>query len=89
MLEKIKTIIKEALPDATIYLHNQNDDGEHFQAIVVSPSFESLSLVKQHQIVMKALKTEFDTSLHALALKTLTPLQWEKEKVNIPDSLLT
>ena len=39
-----------------------------------SPSFRGLSLVKQHQMVMRALQAEFDTErLHALELRTVTP----------------
>ena len=34
-------------------------------------------LVKQHQMVLGALKAEFDSErLHALQLKTLTPAEW-------------
>ena len=33
----------------------KGDDGEHFEAIVVSPEFEGLSMVKQHQLVYQAL----------------------------------
>ena len=29
---------------------------------------------------MKALKEKFETSVHALALKTFTPEKWESEK---------
>ena len=75
--EIIDTIIA-ALPDASVYV--ADPDGEHFEALVISPSFEEMSLVKQHQSVMKPLKSHFDTSVHALALKTFTPKQWEEKK---------
>ena len=51
-----------------------NNDGQHFEALVISPTFEGLSLVKQHQLVYSALKEELASeAIHALALKTETP----------------
>lgn len=80
MIEEIKATILTTLSDATVYVADPHNDGEHFESIVISPSFEGLSLVKQHQVVMKALKEKFETSVHALALKTFTPEKWENEK---------
>lgn len=77
MIEHIEAIILAALPDATVYVKNPFEDGEHFEAVVISPSFEGLSLVKQHKLVMGALKEAFATSVHAMALQTFTPSQWE------------
>ena len=73
MVNEIKRIILEAIPDAEVRVSDPHNDGEHFQAIVISASFEGLSLVKQHQMVMNALKEEFKEKVHALALKTMTP----------------
>lgn len=80
MKDTIKDIIQKALPNATIYVSNPFNDGEHFQATVIDESFEKLSLVKQHQAVMGPLKEAFATSVHALALKTYTPKKWEEEQ---------
>lgn len=84
MIEEIKSKIQETLPDATIYVSDPNNDGEHFQAIVISPTFEGLSLVKQHQLVMNALKEEFKEKVHALALKTMTPEKWNTKTMDQP-----
>ena len=84
MITHIKTAIKSVIIDAQIYLFG--DDGEHFEAIVISAEFEGKPLVKQHQLVMNALKTEFGSNqVHALALKTFTPEKWEasKDKFNL------
>lgn len=81
MIDKIKTAIQGALPDATIHVFDPMNDGQHFQAVVISPSFDGLSLVKQHQAVMKPLKDEFASdAVHALGLKTFTPAKWETAK---------
>ncbi len=77
MIQQIEQRIQEAIPDAIVKVSDPENDGTHFEAIVVSASFENLSLVKQHQQVMNALKAEFASTVHALNLKTLTPTQWE------------
>ena len=81
MNEKIESAIQSALPDAEIYVLDPNNDGQHFQAIVISESFEGMPLVKQHQAVMNTLSAEFASNVvHALALKTFTPAKWAKKK---------
>ena len=78
LTQAIHDHILKVLPDAMVQVRDPHQDGQHFEAIVVSASFEGLPLIKQHQLVMKALKDAFQTSVHALALKTMTPAQWEK-----------
>ena len=79
-LNEIKQTIERAVPNATAYVLDPMNDGEHLQAVVVSPAFEGMMLVKQHQMVMKPLKDAFATSVHALALKTVTPKQFEEKR---------
>ena len=80
MIEKIESTIQEALPDATVYVFDPQNDGQHFESIVISPSFEGMPLVRQHQAVMKPLKEAFETDVHALRLKTYTPEKWDADK---------
>ena len=76
MKDLIASTIMAAMPDASVRV--ESPDGTHWSAIVISPSFEGLMLVKQHQMVLNALKSEFDSErLHALQLKTYTPQKWE------------
>ena len=77
---EVKKIIEQAVPQSTVYILDPMNDGQHLQAIVICPSFEGLMLVKQHQMVMKPLKEAFDSSVHALALKTFTPQKWNEVK---------
>ena len=79
-LDKIKQIIESAVPNATVYVLDPMNDGQHLQAIVISPLFEGMMLVKQHQMVMKSLNNAFVESVHALALKTFTPGKWNEVK---------
>lgn len=78
LADKVKATIETAVADSTAYVIDP--DGQHLQALVISDSFDGMSLVKQHQLVMKALKEAFDTHLHALQLKTFTPAKWEAQK---------
>ncbi len=79
-LEEIKNLIEKSVPQSTAFILDPMNDGQHLQALVVSPVFEGLMLVKQHQMVMKPLKEAFATSVHAMGLKTFTPNQWDQVK---------
>ena len=78
--QQIKETIEAAVPDAAVYIHDP--DGEHFQALVISESFNGMPLIKQHKLVMNTLKERFATDVHALGLKTFTPEKWETAKNN-------
>lgn len=49
----------------------------HFKLLVVSDAFEGLRSVERHQKVFAILKMEM-TTLHALAIRALTPAEYEK-----------
>ncbi|MCO4744318.1 MAG: BolA family transcriptional regulator [Proteobacteria bacterium] len=74
--ERIREMVEDTLPDCTCLVINEMNDGEHFQAEVVSSAFEGISLVRQHQLVYKALGGHVGTDIHALALKTYAPAAW-------------
>jgi stress-induced morphogen len=66
----IETMIKQALPDATVRIDDLRGDGDHYAAHVVSAAFKGLSRIQQHQLVYKALQGRMGNELHALALQT-------------------
>jgi stress-induced morphogen len=70
---EIEKMIKDALPDAEVYITDLAGDGDHYRAQVVSESFRGLTRVKQHQLVYAALKGHVGGALHALALETAPP----------------
>ena len=51
-------------------------DGQHFQAVVVSPQFAGKSRVQRHQLVYAALGERMREEIHALSMRTLTPEEW-------------
>ena len=77
-LEQVEGMIKAELPDAQVQVQDLTGGGDHLQAIVVSSQFEGKTLVKQHQMVYRAVQAAMDSeAIHALALKTYTPQEWE------------
>ena len=78
MVDAIKSTILAALPDAEVIVEDPMNDGAHFQAVVISPSFEGMRLVNQQRAVMSALKDAFAEGVQALALKTYTPARWQQ-----------
>ena len=54
-------------------------DGQHFQAVVVSPQFAGKSRVQRHQLVYAALGDRMREEIHALSMQTLTPEEWNKK----------
>ena len=76
--DEIKNEILKALPDALVLIHSLGEDRRHFEATVISNSFEGKSLIEQQRVVMLALEELFNTSLHAMSLKTYTPTGWKQ-----------
>jgi acid stress-induced BolA-like protein IbaG/YrbA len=70
--EKIKSMIEAGIPGAEVQVTDTRGSGDHFSAIVISESFNGLSLVEQHQMVYQSLKGHLTKEIHALQLKTLT-----------------
>ena len=70
-LEEIKSLIKEAIPDAEITIQDLAGDQNHYSATIKSKIFKGKSKIDQHKIVYKALKGKMGNELHALALNTL------------------
>lgn len=69
------------------HTHNVPEGAEsHFKVVAVSDRFAEQSMVARHRLVNKALKTEFETGLHALALHTWTPEEWYEKGGAVPNS---
>ena len=77
--DEIKSSLETALPDSTVRVDDLTGGGDHFQVWIISTAFEGKSLVDQHQMVYGFLKDALGSErIHALALKTYTPAQWER-----------
>jgi len=67
----IEQMIRAGLPDAEVRV--TGEDGVHFEAVVVSPSFSGLPTLRRHRMVYATLGQNMGREIHALGLRTLTP----------------
>lgn len=72
--DEVKNYIAQGLPCDYVSVHGE--DGQHFEAIIVSPEFAGKNMVQQHQLVYKALGDRMRTEIHALSMRTFTPEAW-------------
>ena len=70
-IEEIKSLIKEAMPDAKITIQDLAGDENHYSATIKSKAFVGKSKIEQHKLIYKALKGKMGNELHALALNTM------------------
>mgnify|MGYP001961706801 FL=1 len=54
-------------------------DGQHFEAVIVSATFEDKGRLQRHQIVYAALGDRMKSEIHALSMKTFTPAEWKEQ----------
>ena len=49
----------------------------HFRVVLISEDFSGKTLLQRHRAVNACLKEELDDGVHALALNTYTPEEWQ------------
>ena len=92
-LEELQNIISKKISDEIsvdhihVYdytaQHENHDTFEgnyHLSMTLVSPDFESMSLIERHQLVYKALNEYMHGEIHALTMKTLTPKEFKNSQ---------
>lgn len=67
----IEQMISAGLPDAEVIV--SGEDGVHFEAVVISPSFSGVPTLKRHRMVYATLGALMGNEIHALGLRTQTP----------------
>ena len=77
--DEIERLIKASIPDAAVTIRDLAGDGDHYAARVVSPSFEGMTRIRQHQTVYSALGGRVGGELHALQLETAVPTEMTSE----------
>ncbi|MGQ4661199.1 BolA/IbaG family iron-sulfur metabolism protein [Lysobacter sp. F6437] len=71
--DTIKSLIEQGLPGALADV--RGDDGVHFEATVISDAFAGKLPLARHRMVYATLGDRMGGEIHALALKTLTPVE--------------
>ena len=75
---EVKNLIELGLPGCEAIV---TGDGSHFDAIVISPVFEGMSMVKEQQMVYGTLGDRITSgAIHALSIKAYTPQEWETQR---------
>jgi BolA protein len=81
--KKFGTTIVEIVDRSEQHKHHQGRmnapvGSGHYDAVIVSESFIGKTMMQQHRMVYAALADQMQTTIHALALKTYTPEEWQK-----------
>ena len=77
-IAELQAKIEDAFPGDDIFLTSPMGDDNHFQLRVVSEQFSGKTMVERHQLIYQALGDAMREAVHALAIKTYTPEQWQK-----------
>ncbi len=76
-LQEIKERIEKNLETTHVQIQDLGG-GDHIRAIVVSPKFKGLPLIRQHKLILDLFVEEINSNeVHALTVKTFTPEQFE------------
>ncbi len=70
--ENVRSYIAAGLECETLEVKG---DGQHFEALIVTPLFEGKRLIQRHQMVYAALGDRMRAEIHALSMQTLTPAE--------------
>jgi len=85
-VSRIETSLREALAPQHIEVIDESalhagaaEGGGHFRVLIVSDRFRAHDLVTRQRMVYAAPGEAMKSEIHALALRTLTPEEWERE----------
>ncbi|MBI1883111.1 MAG: BolA/IbaG family iron-sulfur metabolism protein [Chlamydiae bacterium] len=77
--EQIKSKIEKWAPQTQAEVTDLTGTQDHYQAVVISPTFKGKLMIAQHRMIYKIFEHEIASGeLHALTLKTYTPEQYKK-----------
>ena len=76
-LQEFNPIYLEVIDES--HMHSRGEES-HFKIIICSNSFQHLSSVKRHQLIYKKIP-QIMNKIHALAIHTFTPEEWDKNKI--------
>ncbi len=83
--DTLEPLFMEVLNES--HQHNVPQGSEsHFKITIVDEVFTGKPLVARHKMLYRILQDELNNGVHALALHTYTPAEFEKKHGRIPDS---
>ena len=92
--QKIQQKIQQKFPNSThidvineSYMHSVPSGSEtHFKVVIVSPEFDSKSLLERHRMINELLADELKSGVHALSILAKTPEQWNLTNQKVEQS---
>lgn len=76
--DEIANLIEQGLEGASATV--VTDGMGHYEAVVVCPAFEGKRSLPRHQMVYGTLGERVGREIHALAVRTYTPEEWQAEQ---------
>ena len=73
--DELKQRIEIAIPGAEAEVQDLTGGGDHFRTTVVAEAFAGLSRLEQHRLVYDIFGDEVGGPIHALSIKTETPVR--------------
>jgi acid stress-induced BolA-like protein IbaG/YrbA len=73
--EEVTRMIQAGLPGAQVRVMTADDT--HFEAVIVSPTFEGRRSIQRHQQVYATLGERMGREIHALSIQAYTPAEWQ------------
>ena len=91
--QQIEAHLRQAFNPSMLEIENEShmhsvpkNSETHFRVVLVSDEFEGKRSVARHQAVYAALQAELQGPVHALALHTYTPQEWQARSQPAPES---
>lgn len=79
---EVKQRIEEGILNSVCLVNEFSGGTDHYSVVVIADSFDGLSSLKRHRMIMDLFKAEMETGeVHALTIKAFTHAQWDNEKM--------
>jgi len=88
--QRIETCLRAALSPVYLELEDESANhightgaaggGRHYRLTLVADRFEGIPRLKRHRMIYDVLAHDMRGTIHALAIRALTPSEWEGER---------
>ena len=75
--QEIKSLILNSIKNSEVEVHSE--DNVHFEATIISDSFNQKSLLERHKMIYASLGDKMSQEIHALTINALTP---DEDEIN-------
>ena len=75
----IKEMIKKAISDANVEVYDTTGTSDHFKVVVISNTFEGMTLIKRHKLIYKILNQYITKEIHDLQIIAQTNEEFNNE----------